>query len=263
MKILVCVKQIPENLKNMQINSLGTGIQMFQNEKYRLNRFDAHAVEAAVVIKEQMPNTSIDIVTVGPSFSDAIVRRAMGMGVDNGLIIQVEPESYLSPSTISALLAKIAAQGEYDLILTGIMSEDEMNGQTGQMVAARLNIPAISGVVHIEISDQTIGVIREREGAIREHLVVNRLDIKGIVLTIQAGINQPRYPGLSALLTANSKELMIIDGKKLLSDICQNDQSIIEIHKAAKIRQGKFIEGSIDEKVKQFLDIMKEKDVII
>jgi len=263
MKILVCVKPILENSENIQINSQGNGIHMTQNAKYRLNRFDAHAVEAAVVIKEQIPGTSIDIVTVGPSFSDTIVKRAMGMGADNGMIIQIEPGLYLPPSTISALLAKIARQRTYDFIFCGMMSEDEMNAQTGQMIAARLNIPVISGVIDVQISDQQIQVIREREGGVREHLVVNRSDIQTMLLTIQAGINQPRYPGLSALLNANSKKLSIINDKEFLSEISQRDQSIRAIHKATKTRQGKYIDGVIDDKVKQFIDIMKERNVLI
>jgi len=199
-------------------------------------------------------------VTIGPLFSESIVKRAMGMGADNGIIIKIESGIYLSPTAVSALLAKVASQKTYNLILTGIMSEDEMNAQTGQMLAARLNIPSISGVVDISIVNHEIHLVREREGGIREHIEMNMRETMTILLTIQAGINQPRYPSLSALLKANAKNITIIETDDLIAD---NDQSIISINKAEKMRQGRFIEGSIDEKASQFIEIMKERNVLL
>ena len=263
MKILVCIKQVPENLKQLQINSQKTGIIISEKMRFRINRFDAHAVEAAVQLKEKFPDTTIDIVTVGPASSDTIVKRAMGMGADNGLIIKIDSETYISPSKISAILAKIATQKQYDFIFTGIMSEDQMNAQTGQMLAAKLNIPSISGVVDIQLTDKKLCVVREREGGIHEHLEISIFELnKGILFTIQAGINQPRYPSLSALLKANAREIRILDIQDLVSKGLSDDQSISAINRAENVRQGKFVEGSIVEKVRQFIEIMKERNFL-
>jgi electron transfer flavoprotein beta subunit len=263
MRILVCIKQIPENLEQLQINSQKTLIRIPEKMKFRMNRFDAHAVEAAVQLKEKIVDTTIDIVTVGPASSEAIVKRAMGMGADNGLIIHIESGIYLSPSKISAILAQIASQKHYDIIFTGIMSEDQMNAQTGQMLAARLNIPSISGVVDLQYTNKKLLVVRECEGGIREHLAANIFEMnKGILLTIQAGINEPRYPSISALLKANAKKLFMLDIDELYSEPLSNDQSILTINKAERIRQGVFIKGSIEAKARQFIEIMKERNFL-
>jgi len=263
MNILVCIKQIPEHLDQVHLNSQKTNTLIPENMRFRINRFDAYAVEAAVILKEQFPDTTIDIVTVGPPSSNAVVKRAMGMGADNGLMVITKAGHYMSPSRISAILAKIASQKQYDLILTGIMSEDEMNAQTGQMLAARLDMFSISGVVDIQLSNKILHVVRERECGIRENLEVNIFDINGILLTIQAGMNQPRYPSLSALLKANAKEIKMLEENHLISEQLTNDQSIRTIYKAENIRQGKFIEGTIDEKARHFIEIMKERNFLL
>jgi len=261
MNILVCIKQVPENIAQVKINSKGTGIEIHENIKYRMNRFDSHAVEAALVIKENIPESIVDVVTVGQNSSEAIVRRAMGMGADNGFIIEIESDKYISPSTTSALLAKMAIQKNYNLILTGIMSEDEMNAQTGQMLAERMGILSISGVVDIQINNSKLNIKREREGGIRELLEVNMSEVRTILLTIQAGINQPRYPGLSALLRAKNQGIKIFTNY-LNTEEFDNDQSIVSVKKAEKMRQGKFLEGSIHEKAEQFIEIIKARNIL-
>jgi len=263
MKILVCIKQIPEHMELLQINSQETGIHIPDNMKYRMNRFDEHAVEAAIKLKEQIENTIVDIITVAPEFSSAIVKRAMGMGADNGFIIPVDSKSYYSPSMISSLLASFAKNKQYHLILTGIMSEDEMNAQTGQMLAARLDIAAISGVVGIQFIDDILHIEREREGGIRELLHIKMDDSQTILLTIQAGINKPRYPSLSSLLKANAREITLFKDNEIGSPKKNNDLSIIGIKKAEKLRQGQYLEGTIEEKARQFIDIMKERNFLV
>jgi electron transfer flavoprotein beta subunit len=260
MKILVCIKQVPENMEFLHVNSQGTEVIIPVNMKYRMNRFDTHAVEAAIAIKEQIQETVIDIITVGPESSISIVKRAMGMGADNGFIIPDDSKSYSSPSDISSQLASFARDKQYDLILTGIMSEDEMNAQTGQMLAARLGISSITGIVNIHLMKDKIYLEREREGGIREFLYSNLNKNQTILLTIQAGINTPRYPSLSALLKANNREITIVQST---SSKEKNDQSIIQIKKSEKLRQGVHLEGSIEDKARKFIDMMKERNVLI
>jgi len=263
MRILVCIKQIPENINELDINTSKTNLTIPETMKYRINRFDEHAIEAAISIKEKFSDTLVDIITVGPLSTEGIIKRAMGMGADNGFIVQVDSNTYLSPSTLSSYLATVANLKKYNLILTGIMSEDEMNAQTGQMIAARLKIPSITGVVNIRIIDDKVHIKREREGGIIEDLSVDMINQDQILLTIQAGINSPRYPSLSALLKANSKKIRVFDPVELVSESLKNDQSTIYIKKAEKIRQGKILHGTLEEKAKQFIDIMKERNVLV
>jgi electron transfer flavoprotein beta subunit len=218
-----------------------------------MNRFDEHAIEAAVAIKEQTTDCQIDVVSVAPPSVESILKRAMGMGADNAFIVSIEPETYYSPAHIAGQLAKFAQERCYDLIFTGIMSEDEMNAQTGQMLAAHLHMPSVTGVVAMDMTNK-LSIEREREGGIREKLIAKM----PILLTIQAGINCPRYPSLSALLRAKKKKVQIIEYENQLD----NDQSIIQISPAQKMRKGLILSGSTSEKARQFIDIVTRKGVI-
>ena len=255
MKILVCVKHIPDHIA--RINPQKNGIELSDSVKYRMNRFDEYAVEEAVAIKERTPETTIDVVTIGPERAESVVRRAMGMGADNGFMAITDPDEYKSPSEISRILAEIARKSQYDLIFTGIMSEDQMNAQTGQMLAAHLDIPCVCGVVGISfINAGNIRVEREREGGVRESLIVRM----PAVLTIQSGINQPRYPALSAILRANSKKIELFNHAQRLSE---KDQTVVYVKPSEKLRQGKILQGSTAEKAKQLIEIFKERKALI
>ncbi len=254
MNILVCVKHIPDHIA--RINPQKNGIEMSDSVKYRMNRFDEYAVEEAVAIKERNPETTIDVVTIGPERAESVVSRAMGMGADNGFM--AISDEYKSPSEISHIIAEIARKSQYDLIFTGIMSEDQMNAQTGQMLAAHLDLASVSGVVSISFINGTgnIRVEREREGGVRESLIVRM----PAVLTIQAGINHPRYPALSAILRANSKKLEIFNHAQGLSE---KDQTVVYVKPSEKLRHGKILQGSTSEKAKQLIEILRERNALI
>jgi electron transfer flavoprotein beta subunit len=190
MEILVCIKQVGDNGD--------------------MNRFDAHALEEALELKEQLAAQnlgpiSVDVVTVGPPEAGKIIRRAFGMGADRGYHIVNKETGYISSFVTASRLAVVAKKTSYDLILTGIMSEDMMEGQTGPMLAKIMGLPCATGVVKISLpaGDNAIEVEREMENGFRDCLVI-RLPA---VLTTQAGINTPRYPNLSNMLTAGQKEI--------------------------------------------------------
>jgi electron transfer flavoprotein beta subunit len=254
MNILVCIKQIAE-LNIAGILSSQTRLDIPTDTRFRMNRFDEYAIESAVILKEQIEDCTIDVVTVGPESADNILKRAMGMGADNAIRIDINPKNYYSPFSISNLLSKIPRIRSYDLILTGIMSEDEMNAQTGQMLAAQLNMPSVTGVVAIDLNINKLYVEREREGGTKEQLIV----LMPALLTIQAGINQPRYPSLSALLRAKKKDIQII---QIDNNDMDNDQSIMRICPAEKNRKGKTLTGSISQKAREFIEILNEKGVL-
>lgn len=261
MKILVCVKQVPEHMAAVTVNAAGNRAEIADSMKYRINRFDEYAVEAAVAIKETYPGTAVDVVTVGPESVETVIRRAMGMGADHGMIVSMDKNVELTPGRVSGIIAKAARREGYDLIFTGIMSEDEMNAQTGQMIAARLGIPSASGIIEISGIEPGGGVrtVREREGGIRERIFIST----PAVLTIQAGINRPRYPALSAILRANAKEVDIISGRIPETAGEGHDRATVWMAPSEKIRQGKVIEGTPSEKAEQLMTLLNERNVLI
>ncbi len=261
MKILVCIKQVPEHTSAVAVHASGDRVEIPESTKYRINRFDEFAVEAAAQIKESVSGTIVDVVTVGPKSAETVIRRAMGMGADHGMIVDDGFTDNLTPDVISEILARVARRSDYDLVFTGIMSEDEMNAQTGQMLAAGLDIPSAVGVVEISRigSDGDIQVIRERENGVRERLSIST----PAVLTIQGGINRPRYPALSAILRANAKNIDIISDITPAMTDKGNDRSVLRIAPSAKIRRGKILEGSVLQKAEKLITILKERNVLI
>lgn len=258
MKILVCVKQVPESEIPIQIDDTGSWIDMDAITEFKMNRLDEYAVEEALLIKASLPDSHIDIITVGPDHCDAVVRRAVGMGADSGVHIRLDADGYQSPWRVAAALAAFARDKNYSLILTGAMSEDSMQGQVGPMLAACLDYGWATSVIFEKIAsdEKTIYVEREIEGGHRDTLELNL----PAVITIQSGINTPRWPSLSNLLRANSQELETIN----MSDLVQIQPME---HPAAvgypqKSRAGLILSGSRAEKAAHLLTVFREKSFL-
>ena len=250
MKLLVCVKQVPESEVPIQIDELTGSIQKDAITEFKMNRLDEYAVEEALLIKGSVAETRIEAITVGPDRCDEVVRRAIGMGADSGVHIQAASEDYQSPMEISAAIADFAHDKNYDLILTGAMSEDTLQGQVGPMLAARLGFSWATAVIYEQIASEkkSIYVEREIEGGHRDRLELTL----PAVITIQSGINTPRWPSLSNLLRANSQKLEkipISDSTKLRS--MEQLAKLVYPHKR---RAGLILSGSLQKKSRALID---------
>jgi electron transfer flavoprotein beta subunit len=258
MKILVCVKQVPEADSLINIDSNSGWIQTDSIDEFKMSRLDEFAVEEALLIKEAIPDTCIDVITVGPDRCEEVVRRAIGMGADGGAWIQTTSEGYSSPSRISSWIADLARKKEYTLILTGAMSEDDMQGQIGPMLAARMAMPWATCVVFEKISEdrKSIYVEREIEGGNRDTLEL----VLPAVITIQSGINTPRWPSLSNLLRANSLDLE----KIYIGDLTESPETeqLVNVVYPQKTRVGMVLPGSKAEKAARLLTILGEKSLL-
>ena len=258
MKILVCIKQVPESETVIPINNGGRWIQLKGFTDFKMNRLDEFAVEEAVRLKEDFPDTTIDVISVGPGRSAEVIRRAMGMGADHGIHILADTEDYLSSSVIAARLSQYAGGKDYSLILAGAMSEDNMQGQVGPMIAAFLGLPYATGVVfkQLDRNRQSIYVEREIEGGSRDCL---ELKLPAL-LTIQSSNHKPRYPSLSNLWRANRQQLETIDSGGLSGP--EPRKSIVRVAYPQKLRAGVILEGSRQEKAARLLRILREKAFI-
>ena len=258
MKILVCVKQVLEAEAQISIDESGQWISINGAAEYRMNRFDECAVEAAVLIKEALPGTVIDVITLGPERAEAVVRRSMGMGADNGIHILTTADGYGDAFVTARAIAARAKGKAYDLILTGAMSEDLMQGQVGPLLAAHLGIDCVNSTISADLSadQKQVYVEREVEGGNRE---VGQINLPAL-LTIQTGINTPRYPALSKLLRANNRDLEIVtaDG----SDDAAVPQALVGVALPEKSRDAVFLKGNTADKAEQLFNILKERSLI-
>ncbi len=258
MNILVCVKQVPDTETQIRINDSNNWIQIEDNAVFRMNRFDEFAIEEALRIKESFPDVKIDAISVGPTHVTSTIKRAMEMGADKGIHIFIDDERYHSPYETASLIASYAVDKNYDLIFTGVMAEDDMQCQVGQLIAGILDLPFASSCIHEKLAPglRTIYVEREIEGGLRESF---KLSLPAL-LTIQSGINRPRYPSLSNILRAKKQEIISIDAESLT--IPDERERITAISYPKKSGQGITIEGSPEKKAAKLLDILHEEPLI-
>ncbi len=272
MKILVCVKQVPDP-DHIAITAGEDGqAEIAAISEYRMNRFDEFAVEAAVRIKEERADdTTIDVLTVGPARARDVVKRAMGMGADDGIHLETAADQYISPRRIADCIADWARDKGYSFIVTGAMSEDMMNGQAGPMAAALLEWPCATQVIVARLQPvpgdapaataptaTDIYVEREVEGGSREMLALPL----PAVIAVQTGINEPRYPSLSNLLRANKQDIQTIAAALPGgAEIRQPDEPAGMVM-PKRMRAGRHLDGTPAQKADQLLSILQEKAFI-
>lgn len=194
MEILVCVRRVPDTSENeIELNSSGNDIER-DDLVYSINEPDNYAVEEALQIVSRVGGT-VSVVTVGGEDDEEVLRREMAMGATHGILLRDDAFAGSDGRGIAAILKAYVQKNHYDLILTGVQAEDGA-AQVGGMLAAMLDYPFASLVTSIEILDETkLKVMREIEGGSRE---VSEIDLP-CVLSIQTGINEPRYVGMKGI----------------------------------------------------------------
>ena len=258
MKILVCVKQVPDTESPLEINRDKTWISETDRMAFRMSRYDEYALEEAILIRESLPGTTVDAVTVGPARAAAVVKKSLEKGADNGIHVVTDESGYCPPAVTARLIAEHAGANAYDLILAGVMSEDCMQGLTGPMIAALLSIPCAASVITEAPGpgSGTLTVECEYDGGSSETAVISL----PAVLTIQSGINRPRYPSLSNVLRAKSQEILTFSAS--VPGNSTETESILSIDHAHKSQAGVFIQGTPDEKAEQLLKVLHENSFI-
>lgn len=258
MKLLVCIKQVLDSNIPLRIDE-GSGRVIPEGpSRYWMNHADEFAVEEAVRIKESLPGTVLDVLTVGPDRTTQVLERAIGMGADTAVHVHAPEDASLTPLTIATWIGAFARNRGYDLILTGIMAEDDMQGQVGPLLAEYLEMPCATGVIFETVypSKGVVYVEREIENARRYML---ELDLPA-VLTVQTGINHPRYPTLSNLIRARKDKPFRLDSAELASLGVR--EKILRVHTPGKSREGLLLQGDRREKAGQLLEILKREGLL-
>ncbi len=210
MEILVCVKRVPDLAENeITIRSDGSDIER-DDLVYSVNEWDNYAVEEAIQIVERVGG-SVTVVTLGDENSDEVVRREMAMGANAGLMLNDSAFQGSDGLGVARILQAAVARGRYDLVLCGAQADDGA-AQVGGMLAALLDWPYASVVNRIEMtSDPVLRVGREVEGGSQE---ISEIDLP-CVLSIQTGINEPRYVGLRGIRKVASVEIPVLSAEGL------------------------------------------------
>ena len=194
MEILVCVRRVPDTSENeIELNTARNDIER-DDLVYSVNEPDNYAVEEALQIVTKNGG-NVTVVTVGGEDDEEILRREMAMGAHHGVLISDEAFEGSDGKGVATTLKSYVQKNRYDLILTGVQAEDGA-AQVGGMLAAMLDYPFASLVTAIEVLDgKKLKITREIEGGNKE---VNEIDLP-CVLSVQTGINEPRYVGMRGI----------------------------------------------------------------
>jgi len=210
LKTVVCVKQVAV---------LGDEVEFTEDERdvdpdyleRALNEWDVSAVEEALRIKESLVDGDgeVVVVTVGDEEATEALRRCLAMGADRAIRVGAQGVDDADPLTVARGLASVATSEKPDLVLCGVQSSDSVQAATGVMLAELLDVARVAVVIKVECEtgSRTARVHRELEGGL---LDVVDVDLPA-VLTIQTGINEPRYATLRAIKQANLQEIEVVD----------------------------------------------------
>jgi electron transfer flavoprotein beta subunit len=193
-EILVCVRRVPDTSENeIQLTLAGNDIER-DDLVYSINEWDNYAVEEALQIVDRVGG-SVTVATIGGEDDEEVLRREMAMGASHGVLISDDAFSGSDGRGLATILAAFIRKNRFDLVLTGVQAEDG-GAQVGGMLAAMLDYPFASLVNLIEILDgNKLKVSREIAGGNKE---ISEIELP-CVISIQTGINEPRYVGMRGI----------------------------------------------------------------
>jgi electron transfer flavoprotein beta subunit len=258
-EILVCVRRVPDTSENeIQLNTAGNDIER-DDLVYSINEPDNYAVEEALQITAKAGG-NVTVVTVGSDDDEEVLRREMAMGASRGVLLSDEAFDGSDGRGIASILKAYVHKGHFDLILTGVQAEDG-GAQVGGMLAALLDYPFASLVNSISVLDGgKLKVSREIEGGNKE---MNEIDLP-CVLSIQTGINEPRYVGMRGIRQVASLEVPTFGASDLGVDasavgdagakVKRVDYFVPTLGKGAEM-----LEGDREEVIAKLIELMKAK----
>ncbi len=210
MKIVVCVKQV---------GALGDEVEFTEDERdvdpdyldHALNEWDSYATEEALRVRDAAGDGEVVVVSAGDEDAEDAMRRALAMGADRGVRVWSQELAGADPITMARALAEVVRGESPDLVLCGVQSSDAVQAATGTALAELLGLPRVAVVTKLELGDGTATVHRELEGGLVDVVEVDT----PCLLTIQTGINEPRYATLRAIKQAEQKEVEVREAGEL------------------------------------------------
>lgn len=261
MKILVPVKQIAALDEDFELLADSSGVDPDYLD-YELNEWDDYSYEEALRIMEANESEVVEVVpiTVGPDDADDALRRCLAKGGERGIRIWDDAIEGSDPSAIARILAKVIEREKPDIVFAGTLSSDHAFAQTGMNIAAGLGWPHAAVVNHLELKpgDSSATIHRELEGGLEEKMTI---DLPA-VLSIQLGINEPRYASLRGIKQAKRKEIEVMSHV----DLGLTDDDVGVKGSRSRVRrmvmpekgQAEIIEGTSAEKAARLTEIIKE-----
>src|SRR5213080_4334331 len=250
LKILVCMKQVPQKDAPLKLSEARTWIR--EDVSYEVNEPDAYALEEALRQKGKHTGEVV-VVTAGPARAQQVLREALAKGADRAIHLEGDGFVGLDAYNTARAIAAAIKDETFDLIFTGLQSDDYGYAQTGVILAELLGWPHATIIMQIEKNEGGIRVKRELEAGFFQFVQVPL----PAVLTIQSGINKLRYATLIGIKQAKNKPLRKIGLSEVQSAIGGNQIKIEKLYVPQKSKKTEMIEGAPAEIAKKIVDHLR------
>jgi len=257
-EILVCARRVPDTSENeIELNAAANDIER-DDLVYSVNEPDNYAVEEALQIRDRVGG-NVTVVTIGGEDDEEILRRELAMGANQAVLVSDDAFAESDGKGIATILKSFVQKGHYDLILTGVQADDGA-AQVGGMLAAMLDYPFASLVNAIAVEDGKLKVSREIEGGNRE---INQIDLP-CVLSIQTGINEPRYVGMRGIRQVASVSIPTLGASDLGVDQSAVGQAAAKVSRIdyfvpALSKGAEMLHGSREANADRVLELVAAK----
>ncbi len=259
MKIGVLIKQVASSESPLRIDSNEKWIDE-ESVDFATNESDSYALEEALQIIERSGGEGeVVVISMGSAErTPKIIREALAKGGHRAIHIQEEPPYETDPYIIASIFAEAVKDESFDLILTGLQSDDLGSCQTGVILGELVGMSTATLVMGVELQDGKLRVKRELEAGWFQWITLPF----PACITIQSGLNKPRYPSLKGIMGAKKKEIKSITKSDIkVSGTPLQEFSKLYLHKAEK--RTEMIEGSADQIVDRMIDIFKKEIKVI
>jgi len=249
MKIAVLVKQVPGSESPLPLNSNQSWLDE-NGISYVMNECDNYAIEEALQIKEGNGDGEVVVISLGPERVQKVIREGLAKGADRAIHVQIDSGALADPLIIASLLTEAIRDEKFDLILSGLQSDDLGMGQTGIIVGELLDMSTASLAMATELSEGKIKVKRELEAGFFQWVSMSL----PASITIQSGLNTPRYPSLKGIMGAKKKEINVVT-----PNVDNIRQSAKKVYVPQSDKQTTMIEGSVDQIVDKLVETFRNE----
>jgi electron transfer flavoprotein beta subunit len=259
MDIIVFVKRVPDTSEAEVVVAKDNHQIAEQGLVFDINECDKYAVEEAVQLKEKSGGT-VTAITLGPEGSDDTLRRCLATGADKAIRLSDPSFAGSDAASLARILARAIKDTRFDLVMAGAQASDDLQAQVGPAIAEYLGIPHATLVNHLEVLDKKVKVHRELEGGLEEVVEIQL----PAVITIQTGINEPRYVSIMGIRKASRQEIKLSG----LAETGLNAGEVGEAGSKVKVERlfippstkaTEILTGTIDETAEKLAGIIKEK----
>lgn len=251
MKIAVLIKQVPDRESPLRLPAGESWIDE-ASLTFEANESDAYALEEALQIKDRAGGEAeVVALTVGPQRAEKTLRDALARGADRGVLIEREDPLATDPYATAQALATVLRDSACDLVLSGLQSDDLGMGQTGVLVGELLEMATATLITATELGSGSIRVRRELEGGWQQWLTLPL----PASLTIQTGINRPRYPTIKGIMAAKRRPVETLAATDLWAG--EPLQACRRLYMPQKTQRTELIEGMPQKAAARLLEVLE------